>query len=189
MQATVWKTLQADWTRGPPSCTPPPCPFTLVDAICCARYDIVHLVGHAAALGHKPHAAGAVQLAGDNVVQRARSVANLEGARLWQGRGCGAGGVCGSELRAGGAGRGGGWRCGVDEHLRVEVLVGGVSMTPRSQIPVPTFGPTPTHPTCMSTCCNGTNDNVAPAPPRPTQTPTPIHASTPPARPPLWRAQ
>ena len=56
--------------------------LTFIQAVCGAREDVVHLVGHATGLGHEAHRAGPVQLAGGNVVQGACSVSDAEGARL-----------------------------------------------------------------------------------------------------------
>ena len=55
---------------------------TFVEAVGHAREHIVHLVRHPAALGHKADRARPVQLARHDVLQRARGVADPEGARL-----------------------------------------------------------------------------------------------------------
>jgi hypothetical protein len=57
-------------------------PRTFVEAVGDAREDVVHLVRHPAALGHKADRARPVQLARHDVLQRARGVADAEGARL-----------------------------------------------------------------------------------------------------------
>lgn len=44
--------------------------------------DVVELVGHAAWARHVGHAAGAIELWGEDVVQHASSVPDLEAARL-----------------------------------------------------------------------------------------------------------
>lgn len=67
-------------TQAPPAGSG--CTLTLVNAVRGAGHDVVHLVAHAAAFGHKAHGARAVQLAGDDVVQRTGGITDLESTRL-----------------------------------------------------------------------------------------------------------
>lgn len=53
-----------------------------INAICSARDDVVQLVGHASRAGHVRHASRTVQFGGQDVVQHAARVADLEAARL-----------------------------------------------------------------------------------------------------------
>lgn len=66
-----------------PSWSPVPANgHTLIDAICGPRDDIVELIGHAPRTRDVGHAARAVQLGGQDVVQHPACISNLKAPRL-----------------------------------------------------------------------------------------------------------